>query len=78
MVNPFSKQLNKEFLFNIKTGTQASKNVENYLLTWFKCGVEKRDVFVFEFSSIYARFIKAIHKATITIFARKGFERKNK
>ena len=29
MVNPFSKQLNKHFLFNIKTGTQASKNAEN-------------------------------------------------
>ena len=29
--NPFSKQL-KDFLINIKTGTQASKDVEKYLV----------------------------------------------
>ena len=28
-VNPFSLKLNKDFLFNIKTGTQASKMSEN-------------------------------------------------
>ena len=28
-VNLFSKQLNKDFLLNIKTGTQASKMLEN-------------------------------------------------
>ena len=39
-VNPFLKQLNKDFLFNIKTGTQAPKNLEKYLLTLFKHGAE--------------------------------------
>ena len=29
-VNPFSLKLNKDFLFNIKTGTQASKMLEIY------------------------------------------------
>ena len=40
MLNPFSKQLNKDFLFNIKTGIQASKDVEKYL-TLLKCGNER-------------------------------------
>ena len=77
-VNPFSKQLNKDFLFNIKTGTQASKDMEKYLLTLFKCGEEKRDVFVSECSSTSERFIKPIRKTTITTFASENFERKNK
>ena len=76
-VNPFSKQL-KDFLFNIKTGTQASKDVEKYLLILFKCGEEKRDVFVRECSSTSERFLKPIHKTTVTTFASENFERKNK
>ena len=40
-LNPFSKQPNKDFLFNLKTGTQASKDVEKYLLTLLKCGNER-------------------------------------
>ena len=59
-LNPFSKQLNKDFLFNIKTDTQASKDVEKYLLTLFNCGGEKRDVFVSECSSTSEQFIKPI------------------
>ena len=35
-VNPFSKQLKKDFLFNIKTSTKAPQNVEKYILTLFK------------------------------------------
>ena len=76
-VYPFSKQL-KDFLFSIKTGTQASKDVEKYLLILFKCGEEKRDVFVRECSSTSERFIKPIHKTTVTTFASENFERKNK
>ena len=71
-VNHFSKQLNKD-LFNIKTGTQASKDVEKYLLILFKCGEEKRDVFVRECSSTSERFIKPIHKTTVTTFASENF-----
>ena len=76
-VNPFSKQLNKD-LFNIKTGTQASKDVEKYLLTLLECGEEKIDVFVRECSSPSGRFIKSVHKTTITTFASESFGRKNK
>ena len=76
-VNPFSKQL-KDFLFNIKTGTKASKDVEKYLLILFKCGEEKRDVFVRECSSTSERFIKPIQKTTITTFASENFEKKKK
>ena len=41
-VNPVSKRLSKYFFFNIKTGTQVSKDVEEYLLTLFRWGEEKR------------------------------------
>lgn len=44
----FSKQLHKYSLFNIKTGTQASKNVEKYILTLFRCGQGKGDVILSE------------------------------
>ena len=67
-VNPFSKQLNKDFLFNIKTGTQPPKKFEKYLLTLLKCGEEKRDVFAFEFSTTFSRFTKPVHKTTINTF----------
>ena len=77
-VNPFSKQRNKDFSFNIKTGTKAPKNVEKYLLTLFKCGEEKRGVFVSECSRTSELFTKSIHKTTITTFANKNFERKYK
>ena len=77
-VNPFSEQRDKDFSFNIKTGTQAPKNVEKYLLTLFKCGEEKRGLFVSECSSISELFTKPTHKTTITTFANKNFERKYK
>ena len=38
--------------------------------------MEKRDVFVSEYSSIFERFIQAICKTTITAFASENFERK--
>ena len=74
MLYPFSKQPNKDFLFNIKTGTQASKDVEKYLLTLLKCGNE-RDVFASECSSTSERFIKSIRKTRITTFPSENFER---
>ena len=40
--------------------------------------MENRDVFVSERSRTSARFTKPIHKTTITTFASKSFERKNK
>ena len=40
--------------------------------------MENRDVFVSERRRTSARFTKPIHKTTITTFASKSFERKNK
>ena len=78
MVNPFSEQINKDFLFNIKINTQASKYVKKYLLTLLKCVEEKRDLFVPECSSTSKQFIEPICKTSITTFASYNFERKNK
>ena len=77
-VNPFSKQINKDFLFDIKINRQASKNVQKHLLPLFKCGEEKRDVFVSDCSSTSEQFIEPIYKTTITTFASESFKRKNK
>ena len=52
--------------------------MEKYLLTLFKCGEEKRDVFLSECSSTSEQFIEPIRKITITTFASENFERKNK
>ena len=48
----FSKQLHKYSLFNIKTGTQGSKNVEKYILTLFRCGQGKGDVILSEWNVV--------------------------
>ena len=74
----FQNNLTKIFLFNIKTGTQALKDVERYLLILFKCGDEKKDVFVSECSSTSEGFVKPIRKTIITTFASENFERKYK
>ena len=50
--------------------------MEKYLLTLFKCGEEKRDVFLSECSSTSEKFIEPICKITITTFASENFERK--
>ena len=52
--------------------------METYLLTWFKRGEQKRDIFVSECSSTSEWFIEPIRKTTIATFARENFERKNK
>ena len=52
--------------------------MEKYILTLFKCGEGKRDVFVCECSSTSERFIKPIRKPASATFASKNFERKNK
>ena len=74
----FQNNLTKIFLFNIKTGTQALKDVERYLLILFKCGEEKKDIFVSECSSTSEGFVKPIRKTIITTFASENFERKYK
>ena len=52
--------------------------MEKYILTLFKCGEEKRDVFLSECSSTSERFIKSIRKTTNATFASNNFERKIK
>ena len=52
--------------------------MEKYILTLFKCGEEKRDVFLSECSSTSERFIKSIPNTTNASFASNDFERKNK
>ena len=45
-VNPFSSNINKHGLFNLKTGKQASEETEKYLLG--DSSEDKRDAFVAE------------------------------
>ena len=52
--------------------------MQKHLLPLFKCGEEKRDVFVSECSSTSEQFIEPIYKTTITTFASESFKRKNK
>ena len=57
-LNPFAKEINKDALFNIKTGRQASDSVEKYLLNFSKVGIEERDKFVKECNEDPQRFEK--------------------
>ena len=71
MANSFSKQLNKDFLFNIK-------NAGKYISNLPKCEEDKKDAFVSECSSTSERFIQPNRKTYITAVAGENFNRKNK
>ena len=50
MINPFDSAVNKDVLFNIKTGRKASPEAEKYLLSLTSEGERKRDQFMKECS----------------------------
>ena len=77
-INPFKEEVNKDILFNINTGFQASIKTENYLLTTLAVGEQRRDAFIAECSDNSDRFSKPISKVTITNFASENFQKKNK
>ncbi|CAG9814704.1 unnamed protein product [Phaedon cochleariae] len=68
-LNPFSTQLDKDCLYNIKTGKAAPDNVTNFLLNILKDGKELRENFIAECSEKTDRFDKPIKKRKIFNFA---------
>ena len=78
MVNPFDANINKDALFNIKTGKKASPAAEQYLLSVASEGERKRDAFIKECDEDESRFEKPIKKSTIVNFATESFVKKNK
>ena len=76
-MNPFCKQLDREVLFNIKTGRQASSVVKHFLLNIREHGEEKRDKFVKQCQQDPGRFEKAISRVEIYNFASGNFSQKN-
>ena len=77
-LNPFAADVNKNVLFNIKTGRAASVQVEDYLLNIVRNGSESRDKFIEECLEDADRFEKSITKFKIHNFATECFTMKNK
>ena len=78
MINPFDVSINKDVLFNIKTGRKVSPAVDHYLLSVISEGECKRDTFINECNGYHNRFEKAITKSKIVNFATESFVKKNK
>ena len=78
MINPLDASINKDVLFNIKTGRKASPAAEHYLLSVISEGEWKRDTFINESNGDHNRFEKAITKSKIVNFATESFVKKNK
>ena len=77
MINPFDASINKDVLFNIKTGRKASHAADHYLLSVISEGECKRDTFINECNGDHNRFEKAITKSKIVNFT-ESFVKKNK
>ena len=78
LINPFDASINKDVLFNIKTGRKASPAADHYLLSVISEGECKRDTFINECNGDHNRFEKAIMKSKIVNFATESFIKKNK
>lgn len=75
--NPFQKGVQKDVLFNLKTGKQASSNTEHYLLNILSDGEEKRNDFVSDCAKDSSRFEKPIKRSKVINFAAENFQKKN-
>ena len=78
MLNPFDRNINKDVLFNIKTGKKASAEAEDYLLNVISRGETKRDSFIAECGEDPTRFERSITRSVIVNFATDSFIKKNK
>ena len=78
MINQFDSSVNKDVLFNIKTGRKASPDAEKYLLSVISEGERRRDEFMKECQDNPVRFEKSISKTKIVNFATESFNKKNK
>lgn len=68
-MNPFSKDIDKKFLYNISTGQAVTPDIENFLLNVEKFGSEQRKQFILECSADEERFEKVIKRNKILNFA---------
>ena len=68
-INLFKKDIDKNKLFNIRTGFVATKETEKYLLSILNDGKVKRNSFINECAEDETRFSKPIKKTKIENFA---------
>ena len=77
-MNPFNKQLNKQHLFNIKTGRKVNEDAESYLLQIFSTGIQKRDEFIEKCKEDAKKFEEPIKKTKVVNFATESISKSNK
>ena len=77
-INSFLSMVNQNSLLNLKTGKQASKAIEAYLLTLFEEGNSKTNTFVEECQKRGDRLEETIKRSKISNFPTENFSKKNK
>ena len=75
--NPFKKGVQRDALFNLKTGKQASDSTESFLLNVLSEDEEKRNDFVTDCEEDSTRFERPSKKSKIVNFATENIQRKN-
>jgi hypothetical protein len=68
-VNPFSKDNDKNNLYNISTGQEVSEDIGHFLLNMEKLGNERREQFINECSEDPERFERPSKRNKILNFA---------
>ena len=78
-MNPFSRKLDKDSLFNIGSGKSASEETKNFLLSVIKIGETAQNTFVNECTENRDRFEnETIKRQKLSTFANEGAKRKLK
>ena len=77
-MSPFNENLNKELLFNVKTSRKLNAEAEQYLLSIFNKGVEKRDTLNSECRKDLTIFKSSITKTKMVNFVTDNVMKNNK
>lgn len=77
-INPFDHEnLDKEFLFNIRTGKPATEEVSNFLLNAQELGRIKKEEFITACSEDEKRFERPIKKTKVLNFSKMNIKKKS-
>ena len=77
-LDPFDDKINKDYLFNIKTGRKVDDDADKYLLNIFTEGTKRRDEFIAECTADPSRFEKSLKKTKIVNFVTNNMAQMNK
>ena len=78
MIDPFSSEIDKQHLYNIRTGKAASKETSTFLLNVKKTGNNLREKFIGEVNGSPSRFEEPIKRCKVSTFTNEALTFKKK